>query len=341
MNRILTPMTIVAVLAALLTGCASGGDESKKLVIAHQDNGLPALIDASGVLDGTPYKVEWAILAGPAANLTALYGKTIDVGHMGDTSLTIEQANANQPWTEQTAPLKIVAGWRNDFDPKYTPLVTAVRTSAGIDSLAGLRGRSWGYNFGGYNHAQYLVSLARAGLTESDIKPVKFNDGNAAAAAFNSGQVDVFSGSHAAILSSLTSGDAKILLSDRDTKIPALGVWTARTDVLADPDKDAALRDFFGRLSRFWEWYADNPDTVKQTLKSTLKLDDARTEFEYHVRSGSFRKLDDALVAEEQAVADELYRSGVVKKQVDVTVEYDPRYNDVQKAQGPQAPTVK
>lgn len=329
----------LALTSGVLAGCASGDNGEPKLVIAYQDNGIPALIKQSGVLDGADYDVKWAILAGPAANLSALYGKTIDVGHMGDTSLTIEQANAAADWTAQSAPLKIVAGWRNDFDPRYAPLVTAVRTSAGIDNPAELRGHSWGYNFGGYNHAQYLVSLAQSKLHESDIKPVKFNDGNASAAAFNSGQVDVYSGSQAAILDSLNHGDAKILLSDRDTRIPALNVWTARSDVLADPAKDKSLRDFFGRLAQFWGWYEQNPDAVKKTLKSTLKLTDTRTEFEYRVRSGGFRRLDADLVREEQAVADQLSAGGVVKKKVNVAAEYDPRYNAVQQAQPPQSGT--
>jgi sulfonate transport system substrate-binding protein len=335
-TRTLAVAAAVIAAVGVLAGCSSGGDDGKtKLVIAYQDNGIPALIDKSGVLEGAPYQVDWAILAGPAANLSALYGKTIDVGHMGDTSLTIEQANAAAEWTPQTVPLKIVAGWRNGFDP--APLITAVRTSAGINSVADLRGHSWGYNFGGYNHGQYLASLSKAGLTEGDIKPVKFNDGNASAAAFNSGQVDVYSGGQAAVLQSISSGDAKILLTDRDTGIPALNVWTARTDVLADPVKDAALKDYFGRLSKFWDWYAANPEVVKQTLKSTLKLTDERTEFEYKIRSGPFRKLDAALVTEEQAVADQLEHSGVLKKPVDVAIEYDPRYNDVQQAVGPPA----
>lgn len=339
-KRTASILGVVVLAAAALVGCSSDSDDgTTKLVIAYQDNGIPSLIKQSGVLDGAPYQVDWAILAGPAANLSALYGRTIDVGHMGDTSLTIEQANAAADWTPETVPLKIIAGWRNASEP--APLITAVRTSAGINSVADLRGHSWGYNFGGYNHGQYLVSLAKAGLTESDVKPVKFNDGNASAAAFNSGQVDVFSGGQAAVLQSLTSGDAKILLTDRDTGIPALNVWTARTDVLADPAKDEALKDYFGRLAKFWDWYAANPDQVKQTLQSTLKLTDERTEFEYQIRSGPFRKLDEALVAEEQAVADELHRSGVVKKQVDVAIEYDPRYNDAQQAVGPQVAAAK
>jgi sulfonate transport system substrate-binding protein len=340
MKRMLAAIAAATVTVGTVVGCSSGADDGRpKLVIAYQDNGIPTLIQESGVLDGAPYDVDWAVLAGPAANLSALYGKTIDVGHMGDTSLTIEQANAAADWTPETVPLKIVAGWRNNFDT--APLITAVRTSTGINSVADLRGHTWGYNFGGYNHGQYLVSLSKAGLSEADITPVKFNDGNAAAAAFNSGQVDVYSGGQAAILQSLSSGDAKILLTDRDTGIPALNVWTARTDVLADPAKDADLKDFFGRLSGFWDWYAENPDEVKKKLKSTLKLTDERTEFEYLIRGGPFRKLDDALVAEEQAVADQLHRSGVVKNDVDVAIEYDPRYNEVQKAVGPPVQAAK
>jgi sulfonate transport system substrate-binding protein len=327
---------LVAVLAlTMAAACADTGSGRVRLRISYQDTAFPALIDASGVLAGAQFGVEWSNLTGPAANLQALYGGAIDLGHMGDTSLTIEQANSKTTWTKQNAPLEIVAGWRNNYDPRYAPLVTAVRTSAGIDTLTQLRGHSWAYNFGGYNHAQYLVSLVKAGLTAKDIQPKQFTDGATAAAAFNDGRTDVYSGSQAAILSSLQSGQAKMLLTDGDAGIPALNVWTASRKALGDKAKDAALRDFFSRLSGFWSWYDSHPDLAKSIIEKQLKVGGDRAEFEYHVRSGSFCNFDPNLIAQEQQVAKTLYSSGAIPELPDdVGIGFDPRYNQAQKAIG-------
>ncbi|QIG42893.1 ABC transporter substrate-binding protein [Nocardioides anomalus] len=337
MKKLLISLLTAVLVTAGLTGCSAFGSEGDsggktKLTISYQDTAFPALIKASGVLDGADFDVEWVNLTGPAANLQALYSGAIDLGHMGDTSLTIEQANAKTEWTADNAPLEIVAGWRNPYSEEYSPLVTAVRTSAGIDDLSQAKGHTWGYNFGGYNHAQYLVSLVKAGLSEQDIKPTQFADGATSAAAFNNGEVDVYSGAHGAILSSLTSGDAKILLDDSDTDIPALNVWTARKDVLADDDKNAALKDFFSRMSGYWAWHDDHPDEVKDILKKQLKVDDARADFEFQVRRGQFQAFDDDLITREQAVAQSLFDGGAIAKLPDVGIGFDPRYNEVQKA---------
>jgi sulfonate transport system substrate-binding protein len=336
MKKIITALLAIVLLGAGLSGCGASADASSggktTLKISYQDTAFPALIEASGVLKGAPFKVEWVNLTGPAANLQALYSKAIDLGHMGDTSLTIEQANAKTKWTKDNAPLKIVAGWRNGYDAQYAPLVTAVRTSSGIKTLAEAKGHKWGYNFGGYNHAQYLVSLVQGGLTEKDIKPTQFADGATSAAAFNSGQVDVYSGGHGAILSSLASGDAKIISTDRDTAIPALNVWAARKDVLADSAKNKALKDYFKRLSGYWAWHDGHKAEVIAVLKKQLKVDDARAEFEFQVRRGVFRAFDASLIAEEQKVAQTLADGGAIKSAPDVSIGFDDRYNDVQKA---------
>ncbi|MFT4010321.1 MAG: ABC transporter substrate-binding protein [Nocardioidaceae bacterium] len=342
MKKLLLLLLAAVLATAGLTACggtdeasdadADGAAGKTVLKISYQDVAFPALIEASGVLDDADFEVEWSNLTGPAANLQALYSGAIDLGHMGDTSLTIEQANADTEWTTDNAPLKIVAGWRNDYDPEYDPLITAVRTDAGIDSLADLKGHTWGYNFGGYNHAQYLVSIVKAGLTEKDVKGTEFADGATSAAAFNDGQVDVYSGGHGAVSEAIAAGDAKVLLTSAETGVPALNVWTATKEVLADPDKDAALKDFFSRLSGYWAWHDENPDKVKEILKTKLKIDDARADFEYEVRSGAFRLFDDELMTQEQDVAQALYDGGAIDKLPDVSIGFDDRYNTAQKA---------
>ena len=336
MKKLITALLAIVLLGAGLSGCGASADASEAdkttLKISYQDTAFPALIEKSGVLKGAPFEVEWVNLTGPAANLQALYSKAVDLGHMGDTSLTIEQANSKTPWTEENAPLKIVAGWRNGYEEQYAPLVTAVRTSSGIKTPAEAKGHKWGYNFGGYNHAQYLVSLVQGGLTEKDIKPTQFADGATSAAGFNSGQVDVFSGGHGAILTSLDSGDAKIISTDRDTGIPALNVWTAGKETLADPAKNKALKDYFKRLSGYWAWHDSHKADVIAILKKQLKVDDARAEFEFNVRRGVFRAFDSSLLAEEQKVAQTLADGKAIKSAPEVGIGFDDRYNDVQEA---------
>ena len=330
MYKFARTFTQALVLGAVLGAGTAQGETV--LNIAFQDAGFPALLKRSGLLEDAPFKVEWVLLTGPAANLSALYSGAIDLGHMGDTSLTIEQANARQEWTHDNAPLKIVAGWRNDYNKDFPPLVTAVRTAANIDDLKDLAGRKWSYNYGGYNHAQYLVSLIKAGYSEKDIDAKKFNDGSSSAAAFNSGQTEVYSGSLGPILQTVRQGDAKILLDDRATGIPALNVWTARTAVLNDPAKDAALKNFFERLSGYWQWHDEHKEEVVGVLRETLKLTPERAELEYKLRSGAFRPFDAALLEEEQKVADALFNGGAINRNVDVSIGFDARYNDAQRA---------
>lgn len=327
---------LLGTMAAVVSGSAVAQTppdlKNAKLVIAYQDPAFPAMIRKSGVVDSAPYRIEWVLLTGPAANLSALYAGRVDLGHMGDTSLTIEQANARQEWTNDTVPLRIVAGWRNAHSTAYPPIVTAVRSNANIRSAAEIKGHTFGYNYGGYNHAQYLATLVKAGLTEKDIQPVKFNDGATSAAAFAAGEDQVYAGALGPILPSVKSGAARILLTDRDTQIPALNVWTTTSKDLQDPVKVAAFQDFFRRMSAYWAWHDSHKDDVIAVLKDTLKIGDERATFEYHVRSGNFVKFDSGLIAQEQHIADILYNGRAIKKKLAVAVEYDPRFNAGQKA---------
>jgi sulfonate transport system substrate-binding protein len=323
--------SIVAFLLLLLQGVGVAHAEAV-LNIAFQDAGFPALLKESGVLKEVPFRINWVLLTGPAANLSALYSGAIDVGHMGDTSLTMEQANARTEWTSANAPLKIIAAWRSEHDKRYPTLVTAVRVTSNINDLKSLKGKKWSYNYGGYNYAQYLVSLAQANLQDKDIKPLKFADGSSSAAAFSSGQSDVYSGGLGPIFQSIQKGEARILQTDLDTGIPALHVWAARKSVLDDPGKTRILEVFFDRAKEYWKWHDTHRAEAIDVLKNTLKLTQERAEVEYHLRSGAFRRFDEELFKKEQAVANTLLEAGIIKKKVDVRIGFDSRFNDTQQA---------
>ncbi|WP_250474199.1 ABC transporter substrate-binding protein [Caballeronia sp. GAFFF1] len=300
--------------------------EPLTLTIGTQDAAWPLIVDASHVLDGASYKVKWAVLTGPAAQLSALYSKVLDVGLMGDTSLIIEQGNARTPWSVQTAPLQIIAGWRNP-DSSYPPIVTVVRKNADVKNLADLKGKTWGYNFGGFNYLQYVLSYVKAGLKPKDFEAVKFGDGNVSASAFNAGQVAVYSGGYGPVKETVDKGDARVIIRSDELDIPALSVFTACTDVLRDPKKSEALGDFLGRLKNSWTWWAQNVPAVERIYLDKMKQSPARAKFSAENGRSRFYPLDKELVAREQKIADTLYKSGDIKNQIKVDVEFNPVFD--------------
>ena len=142
-----------------------------------------------------------------------------------------------------------MAGWRKVRPEVVRPSSPPCAPTAGIDDIKRTEGHTCGFNFGGYNHAQYLVSLVQAGLTEKDIKPTQFADGATSAAAFNSGRVDVYSGAHGAILSARSPrATPRSSLTDERHRDPcAQRLDRPHATCSTTTAKDKALEDFFGR----------------------------------------------------------------------------------------------
>ncbi|MFG1477965.1 ABC transporter substrate-binding protein [Xanthobacter sp. V4C-4] len=322
----LTRRLVLAATLVLAAGPAFAQAEKVKLLVGYQDLTVPSTVEASKVLEGAPYEVQWVILPGPAAQLSALYSKNIDVGHMGDTSLIIEQGKAKEDWKAENPPLQIVAGWRAT-DAKYPPIVTVARADAGINTPADLRGKKWAYNFGGFNYLQYVLTGLKAGLTPKDYEPVQLGDQNATAAAFNSGRVDAYSGSIAPVAEGIEKGTAKVIVTSDDLAIPALNVFTARGDVLKDPAKTAALADFLARVRAHWDWYGKHLDTVEQIYIDKVKQTPTRAKLTALYQNATFQPLDDALAQREQKIADILFEAGAIPKKIDVNVEFNRAFN--------------
>lgn len=331
-THLLKSLVAAAVAAIGLSTAAIAEGAKPVLLVGFQDQTLPETVAASKVLEGAPYEVQWVTLTGPAAQLSALYSKAIDIGHMGDTSLIIEQGKAKEEWTAANVPLQIVAGWRT-ADKKYPPIVTVAQTGTGVETLADAKGHSWSHNYGGYNYLQYVLSLVKAGLTEKDIEAVRLQDTTTSAAAFNSGKVDIFSGSTLGVIDTIEAGKAKILVNSDELDIPALNVFTARGDVLRNPEKKAQIADFLSRLRSYWAWYPDHKAEIEAIFVEKLKQTPQRAKFVTAFQQSSFVVFDDALIAREQRIAEVLLKSGVIPKTIDVAVEFNRDFNAAAVAQ--------
>ncbi|GBD46808.1 PhnD/SsuA/transferrin family substrate-binding protein [Methylopila sp. Yamaguchi] len=327
--KFISPTRRAALAAAALLFAAGPGwaDAPKtKLLVGFQDWTLPETVGASGVLEGAPYEIQWVVLPGPASQLSALYSKAIDVGHMGDTSLIIEQGKSKTPWVAGEQPLQIVAGWRAT-DAKYPPIITVGRAEAGVNTLEDLRGKTWAFNFGGFNYVQYLLSSLKSGLGKKDFEPVQLADQNATSAAFLSGKVDAFSGSTTVVAEAIEKGYAKVLQTSDELGIPALNVLTARGDVLRDPAKKAALADFLDRVRKHWAWYAANTDRVEKLLIEKIKQSPARAKISTEYSKATFQPLDTDLIKREQRIADVLFEAKAIPNKIDVSLEFASEFN--------------
>lgn len=297
-----------------------------RLIVGTQDIGIQETVIASGALADLPFDLQWAVLPGPAAQLSALYSRALDVGLTGDTTLIIEQGRSKLDWTEDNAPLQIVAGWRNP-DRAYPPIITAVRRDANINGLADLRGRKWAYNFGGFNYLQFVLSRIKAGLKLSDIQPVQFVDQYTSAAAFVNGRTEVYSGGLGAVHAAVERGDARILIVCDDLAIPSLTVFTARGDTVRNPEKAAALTEFLTRVRRHWDWHAANVAAVEKIYIEKLKQTPSDARFFAANAVSRFVPLDAGLILGEQRIADVLVESGDLPRRIAVDVEFSQKFN--------------
>ena len=311
---------------ALGLATQSRAQSRPKLVIGVQTIELRESVLASRVLDGAPFEVEWALLPGPAAQLSALYAKSIDLGLGGSTSLIFEQAKAEN-WNAASPPLQIVATWENPDQKQYPAIVTAVRKSAGIQTLAELRGKRWANNYGGFNYGQYIATLVQAKLTEKDIQGARFVDQYASGTAFNRGQVDVYSGGPLGIFDALKSGEGRILVNNTDTRVPGSTIFIARQEVLQDAGRSAVLGEFLARVGRHWTWYGQNLGQVEETYVKKLQQPLERAQYAARFGHSRFRAVDATLQAELQGLADLFFEFKVIARKIDVASELNPRFN--------------
>jgi sulfonate transport system substrate-binding protein len=309
-----------------LIGGAARAQARPKLIVGVQTIELRESVLASKVLDGLPFDVEWAHLPGPAAQLSALYAKSIDIGLAGSTSLIFEQAKA-EGWIDANPPLQIVAAWENPDQKNYPSVITAVRKESGIKTLKDLRGKRWGHNYGGYNYGQYIATLVKAGLTEKDIQASRFVDQFASGTAFNRGQLDVFSGSPTGVYESLRTGDATVLIDNRATEVPGLTIFIARQEVLRDKVKSEVLAEFLARVRRHWVWYEKNVATVEEVYLKKLQQTPERAHYTARFAASQFKPLDGELARQLQGLADLFHEFKAIGKKINVASELNPKFN--------------
>jgi ABC-type nitrate/sulfonate/bicarbonate transport system substrate-binding protein len=288
---------------------------------------FPLLLKASNLFNNLPFTLQFANISAPTAVTAALTAGQIDVGAAGDSTAAFEVANAPTPLTKSNIPILGIAVAGAPFAPYPAPTIY-VTTSSGITSLAGLRGKTIGYNLGGTVQAGYLAALASAGLTAADVKPVQFASSQQAAAAFNAGDLDAVVSQYAYVSNLVVSGQAKPIAGPAKLGVISFGLgWLTTASDLKNPAKVAAIKTFFYRLQKFYtQWYPNHPAQVEQIyetvddetpqLASIVFADAQHTDF-YHIGTPAFLKIEQTTVAQ-------AYKAGLVASDRNIDIGYTP-----------------
>ncbi len=328
-----TPMKRIApVLLALLTalgvlglsGCANAAAGSgSKVTINYGQLGsaklIEALLEASGQTP-TDYRVDYKLFppAGPGF-LEAVASDSVDVGITADTPRDLR---SGQPDPGQ--------GRRRRPDGTRGP---GVRDGAGPGRLGAAVGGRPAREESRHDRGDDPAVHADPGAGRCRPHPQRHPGGESAPpadalAAFRSGDVDAITSVDPQLSQLELSGGARSIADGRGVT-SGYSYVLATDKALADPGKTAAIEDLLQRIRRGYAWAHANPPeawATKYTALTGLKPEVARAVLARE--NFTFVPIDDAVIAEQQKQADVYHAQGLLRAKLDVSAEYDTRFND-------------
>lgn len=288
------------------------------LRVGDQLDQLATVLEAAGEDKDLPYTVEYSSFIGGPAMLQAFQGGAIDAGTVGSTPLIFAQA-ADQGITA-------VAGWAGAKG--YYGLVAGPDATG--EDWSDLKGKTVAYQRGTAGQAFLMQGLEKVGLTLGDVTTVDLIQ-TQIAQAIQAGQAE-FGVSVEPLTSSLidSTPGARVLPSEQELTDRSNFI-IASQEALADEGKSAALADYTSRLIRAWRYITANRDEVAQAIyvgifglsperAATLAAEGGQVEL---------LKLPDDIAASQQHLADLYFAEGEIPIELDVTMQFDTRFNDI------------
>lgn len=315
-------MAVTLALFWPLAGChGSGGVSSGPqpggvvLKIASQRGGTRALMEAAGVLGGTPYRVEWSEFPAAQTLLEALGADAIDAGAVGDAPFMFAYASG--------AKIKAVQAVRADNAGATVAIV--VPATSPIRSVEDLKGRRVATGRGSIGHYLLLLALERAHLKPSDVTIIFLAPGDSKAA-LAAGSVDAWS-TWGSYVHEAWLHDSDRIVADNRGLLHDVGFEAATDQAIAG--KRPALDDFLHRLAKAERWANNNRGVYAKVLAKDVGLPQDVAEATVQAR-GNYHAVPidaDVEAAERNALA-HFQAAGVIANPPDVHAALDPSFND-------------
>ena len=300
-------------LAASLAACARGGGAAQTLLkVGSQKGGTKALLQASGALAGTPYKVEWSEFAAAQPLLEAIAAGAVDLGAVGDAPFLFAYASGT--------PIKAVQASRASGGGAGTQIL--VPSGSAVTSASQLRGKRVATGRGSIGHYVLLRVLEREQIRPSDVTVTFLSPGDAKAA-FSSGAIDAWAtwGPYVA----LAKADGARTLADGTGILSGYGFDVAGARAIAD--KRRQLEDFLRRLARAKRWVGDHRADYAAVLSHETGLAAAITTYMVSSTRSEPVPIDAAVLAEEQRTLEGFRSAGAITSAPDLARAFDASFN--------------
>lgn len=298
---------------AVVPAAVSAADLAKvTLKVGDQKGGVKSLLTAANLLQGTPYKIEWATFTSGPPLLEAASAGAIDTGRVGNTPPIFAAA--------AKAKIKVISVSRSNVERE----AVLVPPDSPLQDVASLKGKTIGVAKGSSAHGQLLNTLHNNGLSTKDVK-LSFLQPSEAYAAFTQHTIDAWAIWDPYTAQAQLEAHARVLADGRGAS-NGLGFLTASTAALGDPGKNSALRDFAVRVVKAQKWADAHREEWAQAWaeETGLKLEVAQKA----VEAGRDLPivLDDAVVASEQQLADAFTDEKTLPGKVDFAAFVDRRF---------------
>lgn len=192
-----------------------------------------------------------------------------------------------------------------------------------IRSIADLKGKRVGYVRATTTQYYLTRMLAEVGLSFADIEAINLSvpDG---AAAFRTGQLDAWAIYGYSVPLAQTSVGARVL-KRANGYLSGNYLFFAAPEAIADPQRHAAIADFFARLQKAFAWRQANPERYATALAAEIGVP-VEAVLALLRNESQVRRLvpvDDAAIRSQQDVADTFLKAGVIERPVDVRPLWD------------------
>lgn len=279
---------------------------STVLTLGHQDSNIP-------------YQVQYSEFVGGPPMLQAFEGGSLDVGFIQSTPLIFAQAAGQH--------IAAVAGWASSGSAYG--LVAAPGESS-IRSWAGLKDKRVAFQQGTALESALLEGLHSAGLNLHDITPVNV-PATQVAAALQGGSADAAIEVEPLLSAYLQNNPTAQVVAHPAAVTEKSEFLVASSSALGNKGVSAALADYITRLIKSYEYLALHPQGAIQTVyEGQYGLKPTRATYVASlVGASKFFTLPGALLAPQQNLANLYLAAGVIPGHINVTQEFDPRYNAV------------
>ncbi|SDP68546.1 sulfonate transport system substrate-binding protein [Rhodoferax sp. OV413] len=308
MKRFISFATRALGLGLLAAAATAALAQPVTLRVGDQRGNARAVMEAAGVLQNLPYKVEWSEFPNAAPLLEALRADAIDAGSVGDAPLTFAAAAGLQA--------------KAIFASSYDGNAVLVANAAPYKSIADLKGKRIAVVKGSSGHNLLLQVLTKAGLSP-DAVTLAFLAPSEATLALTQGSVDAVVTWEPYVSFATQKSGARILVDGKS--YPAVSYFVASDKAIKD--KKDALKDFVARNAQARTWGQTHVEPYSKQIAKLVGIPEDVALAKQRREGHAPLKIDDSILRLQQATVDLYVASGLIPKRLEAQQLLDTSFN--------------